>query len=304
MRKSIFIVTLLVLVFCTPSAFCGTKSHVQDQYNSFYKVIRNHSMLDALRQDARSRYVQEKYHEIFGSLLGRDDLHSLSLEDLHLLFDAASLASFENPDGTAYKDALAVLAALGSNARDREIRTAQGMLFQSRKPHELRALSLKYAKRGLAEPVQLEVQAIVGVHEILVPKLPGRQLTNKSVDIGHGPKIVVIAHPLCHFTQNATRAIEANPTVRTAMSNHAVWIAPPDRNMDFGAFSEWRDAHPDAPIFVAYSYSSWPEVGEWGTPTFYFFENGRLIHTVVGWPKGGRMNDLKEGLQKIGLVAE
>lgn len=299
MRKVILIVFSLALAFGSSGAFGQTNSHVQVQYDDFYQFIHNLNSLDTLNQGARAQRIQDKYDQKFGILFRSDDLGSLPKEDLHLLFDAASLASFENPEGSSYKDALMALHSLGPDASDREIRSTQGMLFQARKFHELDALGTRYASRGLAEPPKFEAQASAGMHKVLVAS--GKQLTTKMVDIGQGPRIVVVAHPLCHFTQDAMKTIEENPHLKEVMRKNAVWIAPPDRNMDFTAFSKWRNAYPEAPIFTAYGYSSWPELGEWGTPTFYFFEDGKLVDTLVGWPKGGRMDELEMGLAKIGL---
>lgn len=302
MRNYLRIISLLVLAFGPLQAFGETNSFAQEQFEKFYSFVSNTNKLDTLKQDARSRLIQEKYNESFGSLFSHSDLNSLSKGDLHMLFEAASLASFENPDGFSYRDALSALHALGSDASDREVRAAQGMLFQSRKSQELNAFSAKYADRGLAAAPQFRSRAIAGRHDVLVPS--GGRLEIENVDVERGSRVVVVAHPLCHFTRDAMKAIDADPFVKKAMHSHAVWIAPPDRNMDFTAFSEWHDTHPDAPIFIAYGYSSWPEMGEWGTPTFYFFKDGQLAGTIVGWPKGGRMNDLKAGLTKIGLAAE
>lgn len=302
MLRIIFVASLLVLLFGSADTFGQGRIPVREHHHSFYSFVRELGTRATLRQDARSRLVQETYDEKFGGMFRDDVLGSLPKEDLHLLFDAASLASFENPDGPSYKDALMALRALGANASDREIRAAQGMLFQSRKFHELDALSVRYADRELAKYPKFEPQKTAGMHEVLA--FSGTHLVNKNVEIGRGPRVVVVAHPLCHFTQNAMKAISRNAQLTEAMSNIAVWIAPPDRNMDFAAFSQWQDVYPGAPILTAYSYSRWPELGDWGTPTFYFFEDGQPIETVVGWPEGGRMADLKKGLAKIGIVVE
>ena len=40
----------------------------------------------------------------------------------------------------------------------------------------------------------------------------------------------------------------------------------------------------------------------WGTPTFYFLQNGVVRAKVTGWPKEGRRAELLAALRQVGLI--
>lgn len=124
----------------------------------------------------------------------------------------------------------------------------------------------------------------------------------KNVELGSGPKIIVVGHPLCHFTQNAAKAFALNPRVREAMKKYAVWIAPQDGEIDVDDFRQWNRKYPDLALSIAWKERAWPMIDDWETPTFYFFSNGNLVDKVVGWPKDGNMQALMEGLRKLRLL--
>lgn len=300
-RCVILVGVFLAATSALPGARAETRSVVQARSAGFDLAVATLDEADLGRR-ARAQRIQQAYERAFPADFTHAALGSASDGDLHVLFAAASTASFENPEGPVYRDALAALERLGSHASDQEIRTAQGMLFQGRRWDELNAFGRRYAGRANAQSPRLVVQGQPGRNAIL--DADGTHLVIHSVDISRGPRVVVVSHPLCPFTRQAMREIDASPQLKGLMRKYSRWIAPPDRNMDFTPFADWNGSHPEAPISIAYGYSAWPELDEWGTPTFYFFKDGTLVDTVVGWPRGGRMGALKAGLAKIGLAIE
>lgn len=129
-----------------------------------------------------------------------------------------------------------------------------------------------------------------------------KELTRKPYTKLGSAQVLVIGHPLCHFTQNAVRDIFANPMLRTVFTEHAHWLAPQGPQLDMEEFQEWNRDHPEAPMHIAYQASEWPLVDAWATPTFYFLRDGVVAAKVVGWPAEGRFAELREALQRIGLL--
>lgn len=124
-------------------------------------------------------------------------------------------------------------------------------------------------------------------------------LTRRPADLTR-PQVVVVSHPLCGFSQNAARQIAADPELGPRFATQSLWLLPQTAALDVDQVRAWQSAH--APYRMAYVdlQRNWPGVDEWGTPTFYFFKDGRVVHKVVGWPAEGRKADLLEGLARIG----
>ena len=61
---------------------------------------------------------------------------------------------------------------------------------------------------------------------------------------------------------------------------------------------------PNIEFQIVYFETDWPEINYWGSPSFYFFENSKLVKKVVGWPRGQanqRKVDFKNGFISIGI---
>ncbi|GAB4525640.1 MAG: hypothetical protein Kow00133_14280 [Amphiplicatus sp.] len=141
-------------------------------------------------------------------------------------------------------------------------------------------------------------------HVVLTPSRDGSGLLQEAIDLS-ASRVVIVGHPQCHFSQNAMADIEVDPDLAEALRARAVWIAEPFASLTDGVIEEWNRAHPDQQFHYAMTKDAWPEINYWGTPSFYFFKNGRLVKKVVGWPndiagRNERKAALKDGLAAIG----
>jgi len=71
-----------------------------------------------------------------------------------------------------------------------------------------------------------------------------------------------------------------------------------DGRFDFELLLQWSSQLP-MPSYVIRSELDWPQIPYWGTPTFYFIKEGRVIQQIVGWPPEGRVKALLAALQSI-----
>ena len=127
----------------------------------------------------------------------------------------------------------------------------------------------------------------------------GHTLTQEPFVIRKPVDIVVVAHPLCHFSANATAYIEANPKLAKVFATHSQWVMPQDGSLTLKTVQNWNIAHPTARMSYVYKYKDWPFVDSWATPTFYFYKDGNLVKKIVGWPpvdggEGALLNELQE----------
>lgn len=130
----------------------------------------------------------------------------------------------------------------------------------------------------------------------------GRYATRRSFDIRSGARVVIIASPLCHFARHSLHDIRRDPTLRVLLG-HATWLVPPDTNATpVNSIVQWNRTHAQETMVMAYRTSEWPMFDRWELPTFYFLRDGHLVSRVIGWPKGGRKDQLRAGLRSIGLL--
>lgn len=220
---------------------------------------------------------------------------ALSDEELRALTLAAQLAVFYHHDDDILDDAMSGLRVLEERraARPGDIRAAYGLLVAGRRFEQARLFLATHPELDEPEPPRL-----LGWHsdareaaEMRVGEADGT-LEWASVDVAALPRILVIGHPLCHFTQDAARAIEADPVLKALFAAHAKWLAPQDQTTDFTTFRQWNAEHPDMPMTIAYRAADFPMIDRWSTPTFYFIDRGRVVSQVIGWPRGGRREEI------------
>ncbi|WP_130617442.1 hypothetical protein [Dyella amyloliquefaciens] len=116
------------------------------------------------------------------------------------------------------------------------------------------------------------------------------------------PQIVVVSHPNCHFSRNASDAIERSDVLLPIFQAHSTWITPQDGFIKITSLARWNQASKLPPTAVAYRQSEWPMFKNWATPTFYFFKGGKLVREVSGWPPEGNEEALKAAMREVGLL--
>ncbi len=136
----------------------------------------------------------------------------------------------------------------------------------------------------------------------LVLSEDGLSASQRPIRLSGSVDIVVIGHPLCHFSRDAVAAIDADPHLKAAFASHSRWLMPQDGRMRPRGVAAWNAAHPLARMEYIYRQSDWAAIDTWSTPTFYFFRNGRQVGKLVGWaPDGEGERALRKELEKLGL---
>lgn len=152
-------------------------------------------------------------------------------------------------------------------------------------------------------PTVVESTSSAGTGPLIWTLRGGNQaLSQETLDLGKPNLILVVSHPECHFTQDAVRSIESDRELRRLLEEHSVWIAPPSGKLDLASIGEWNIQHPRFRLSIAVRASEWAPVDSWGTPTFYFFQNGILLRKIAGWPKSGRREEILEAAATLRLL--
>lgn len=272
---------------------------VGDRFNDWQRADHAAIELDA---PVRARRAAEIYEKDFSDLLRAGTLDALAVEDLRLIYRAAAsttmLTDDESrfPDSTRVFEALEARGALSSFERETQYRLLIALRhFDSAKSfaqHHTRQVFEKIPaiteRPGCCISSRAQMFAVANRDRLL--RLPAPSAS-----------IVVVAHPLCHFTQDAIHAIEDDAPLAAALQKSWLWIAPQGGTLALDAFEQWNRQHPRAELNIAYRQSEWPMPAIWETPTFYFFRNGRIVATVRGWPANGHLQELRDDAKAIGL---
>lgn len=288
----------------TPVASDSEPTGVSAQMDTLRQVEESTFGMSSSQQRV-SRIVSE-YEKLFSEYFSSVRVGSLSEKDLKLVFQAANTAVFYSGEEKHLRQLQAVLKELESNgwAADEHYRDVHKAMIEVRVFEEARRLAEEHAKLDL-EPVPVvkkspELATHDGPTEWTV-SADGYELMQRPVDLEYGPRIIVAAHPKCHFTQDAIQDIEQDANLSVAMQNHSKWIVPQGRSLDIEAVREWNHNYTSAPMTLVVDRDEWPMIDYWGTPTFYLFDNGVLKAKVVGWPKEGRKEELSIALEKLDL---
>jgi hypothetical protein len=257
--------------------------------------------------DAQRRLAIGKlYAESFAGAFGEEALEHNSADDLRYLFRSAYLANFYTADPNVVHDMALAFAEMQRRDITKKFDYQQmyAALIGARMLTEAGGFFAHYHGMDLdALPTFREASGIKAgepTEWIVNPVAP--ELLRQPFAIDASAQVLVVGHPLCHFSQNAVRDIFADPQLGAVFAEHAHWLAPPDQHLKVELFQQWNHDHPNAAMTIAYKQSEWPLLDYWGTPTFYFFRDGSLITKVVGWPAEGRRDELRDALQQIGLL--
>lgn len=271
--------------------------------NRFQKLTEI-SMKNYESSRLKASAIQESYRQLF-SQTDRQSLNSRPTEDIELLYRAASLASFYSFDPMIVhrmEETVNLLDAKG-RATPGHFDELYRAWVSVRDFERARAVFANHHVDGAIPPPTTidsipESSILPTIWEVSSTEAT---LTRKPLNLVNGPRVIVIAHPLCHFTQDAVRDIEGSE-LGTSLLPISTWIAPQDRRLDIQVFQEWNRKHPSEAMSIVNSQDEWRDFDNWGTPTFYFLKDGVLKDKVVGWPKAGRRGELQAALEKIGVA--
>lgn len=251
-----------------------------------------------------AKRVERSYKATGISLM--TDRSWLKLDDVNArgIFEVTNVASFYTDSPQITGDQVKALAALERlhAARPNDVTQTYRALLAARSFDVANhfftqhSADLAHPPPKIVEPSAMPAGSpselrIVEGGSILMHKAAG--------DVDRG--IIVVADPLCAYTQRAVLSIHQDPVLSELMRSHAKWIAPPSRQDDFFVYARWNIAHPQQQMSLAFRKSDWPMVKQWATPIFYFTRGGHVVETIAGWPLQGHNAELLTAAKRIGI---
>ncbi|MBD3653170.1 hypothetical protein [Kangiella sp.] len=256
--------------------------------------------------DTRGLRLRKFYDQCLLAAVNATPVADLSVAQITELFNIVNVIHFyageKEQVGLAKKLVEELVARKGEHQVVPRLFELSQMMVQSRLFDEYNELELDHQ--------ELSFPALPKISKLEKTELDGRpilQVTDEGLSIiSHrfpsAGYVIVVGHPLCHFSQNARRDIASDAVLSNIMRHKSSWLIPPGRRLYFAETLEANQASNLSPFAYAHAKSDWPEIGYWGTPTFYFYYNGQLRHQLVGWPGEANIAELKKGLVMIGLL--
>ena len=119
-------------------------------------------------------------------------------------------------------------------------------------------------------------------------------LQEHSLKYSEDTQIIVIAHPLCHFTQEAVKSIDQSPELSNIFKNHSLWLVPAYDALDLTQVHDWNQQHPNQYLKYMAIRHDFLFADSFATPTFYFIKGGKLQAKLTGWPDDEQIKPLQE----------
>lgn len=264
---------------------------IEQRYDTL--VLHRHPGPDASRRAT----IASDYARLFADAFPSPRLARTSAPDLRLLARAAKVALDADPDGHAADDLSRVLQAMQSRgmAEDADFLPLYRARLTTRRFAAAQALA--QAHPGLHVAPLPSLRDDTNDHRsptVLTLAADGRQMTRESVDLDVPLRIVVVA--ACHFSEDAARAIAADPRLGPLFRQHALWLA--SDTTPLGDAAAWNAALPSQPIHLAWHDRDWSMLDSWAMPTYYVFHHGREVARWHGW-RG--LEALRTELAKAGV---
>ena len=262
-------------------------------------VTRFMEQLDSVAvqpHQARAEAIRDRYRELLVPL----DPQDLADRDMDALLVASMTAAGLANDRAIAKHALAIFDEMAKRSLliERRYGDMQQLYVNLRDFEAARAFHAAFGDEHVLNPVP-DVLPAAGFdparRSVLVPVGMGA-LQARNFDATQDDFVLVVADPLCHFTQDAANAIGLDPDLHAYFANHSRWVAPYGVRLETRLVDAWNARFPAFPMVLVDDIRTWPDIDYWGTPTFYVFVQGQVVETIRGWPGEGRADELKRAL--------
>lgn len=267
------------------------ESAIEQRYDAL--VLADHPRPDAARHAA----IAADYARLFAGDLTPTALKAASAPDLRFLARAARVALDADPDGRAADDLTRVLDVMRARgmADDSDFLQLYRARATTRRFDVALALAQAHPDMAVAALPELEgAMTEPGQPSVLNVSADGLRMRREAVDLDAPLRIVVVA--ACHFSEDAARAIAADPRLDTLFRQHAVWLASDGTPLADAA--AWNRAFPTQPIHVAWRDREWTKLDSWAMPTYYVFRHGREVARWHGWLG---LDTLRHELERAGV---
>ncbi|MDP5210464.1 hypothetical protein [Microbulbifer sp. 2205BS26-8] len=304
MKKNIYGFAIIIIFFMGTFASLATESsYIKNSYNKPQEIYSNRkaSEIELINREAEKLYAAELKPII--SDLAKANLGASSLE---YLFQATKVLIFYNPQIKYVEDMQKILNYLDLKKiiKKPHYVELQEAYIATRQFDKASSMVEKQKLDYLQEipKITTEVGLLDDQPTILVPE--NSHLIHRAFNIPKkGPYILVISNPLCGFSARAAEYISKDKRLREVFSNYSLWLSPPSGDLQLESYQNWKKSYPKLAVGLMHNTPPWPKLDTSQTPVFYFFLDGNLYQSLIGWPRdGAHIKALNGALVDIGLL--
>jgi hypothetical protein len=300
-------ILLIITITFSTLLLAGTNDNISNKFNQFMNVNNESFELEAnnkISSSSRAAMMENAYVHLFSKEQTNDNLRKINNDDLVTLLRAASYVTTYTLNGTYAQDSARDLLEL--EARHKSVDADYLSVYEN----YVGARMFEEARKVYALHPVTGMEQIPSLQSLSTLDQPGPKAwfvdNNKDsislmpIDL-RGVHIVVVGHPLCHFTRNAIAFLSQDAQLRSIFDRYAIWLAPPSKKLSIHLFQAWNKDHPAQAMVLANRYDDWPMIDYWDTPTFYFLRDGKKVAEVQGWPTGGRKSEILSAAHNLGI---
>ncbi|WP_448098082.1 hypothetical protein [Luteibacter yeojuensis] len=288
-----YVSSLFMLIALATSAL--TAAPAQEAPAERLQILEDyeHALIrDQTPEDKRNHLIVAKYNHLFP--FNEAKLAAMPDDELRSAFKASYLATFFAMDERVTSQVAAYLDALKKRGivSEKDFVKMHDIFIATRMFDNANEIKAKHPDLNLEQAPAIMGRPSTRKPSKLALAPQADSLIYQPVDL-KGKVLVVIAHPLCHFSVNAIKAISEQPAL-SAIFKGSIWLAPPGPRLNIPEISKWNEDHPGAALAFMDQREDWPMFDSWATPTFYFLNNGRIVAKIEGWPPINGMDSLND----------
>jgi hypothetical protein len=292
---------LFFLLFIFFSIQSSHGSEIKSRSDNFFKFSRT-IIYKEIPSSEISDEIEREYGVLFGGYFqNKKYIEKLTYEDLKSLFSVEKEALFYAKDPVILQHMTMTFDRMrkvgGVSADDVMEMNLAYVLVRDFKGLQIFLKKNKFIKKIKLYEVKDEFNAMSAAFLLRVEN--ENKLIKEPFDLASGVKLVIVASPYCHFSNNALSDIESNEEVFEKIRNDTIVVAPQNKFILPLDVFNWNLNSKNFKMKIIQSEKSVPAIDDWSTPVFYFFKDGVLSGKMIGWPKNEGAKNVSRLIEKF-----
>lgn len=274
---------------------------VAQSYLSKIKLHDNHLKTEVNSGnllDATAELHGELYEKCLSKGITSNYLASLSSKELHQLYVSLYTISFYTNKSEIIERVLHVLKEKIKREEhvDNLIIKLHGLYIGARQFEHASQLVKQHPDILFPLTPKIIIDNTNNKQRTLLEFRGGAELVRENYDIANKKQIIVVTNPLCNPSKRFKKWLDENKNINNIFKNQSTWVVPVSSRLYLKEVAE------DTSLNIIFNSNEWPEITYWGTPTFYFYDKGKLQGQLVGWPQQTNETKLIEKLKQLGFM--
>lgn len=137
-------------------------------------------------------------------------------------------------------------------------------------------------------------------HRRLVTRDDTSLLSVRTESLSTFSGFVVIQDPSCPFSRAASEQISSS-ALSDKLAERSLLMLPQNKPFDRVGRLAWFGERIGESV-QTFDAAEWPEIGYWGTPSFYVFKDGAVVGRMFGWHPDHRERNLSKLEELVELI--